>query len=334
MNLPGIGLDIGSRKIKIARVKKKGLGLEIMSFASRETPRGVIEAGAIMDPYVLGEAIGELVNELGLKNRSVISAVVGPQVYTRIISMPKLTMEELRQAVKYEASAFLPVPVEQAVMDIYPIREYQDGEGSKIELLYVAVRHSQVERMKTSCRVANLKLQSIELEPLALNRLFLAPKAVEFMAFLNLGAFRPYFSIHRGGVMLFIRNFSFAYSGYPAGAALPCPGSGFTQCRFPGTERVINEIVNEIDRACQYFKLQHGQGPDRVLITGGGARIPELDRAIAHRLGCQVEVADLLSQVKFSRQPEQEVLQELNYDFAVATGLALGGIGVWGLLRK
>ncbi|NLO21557.1 MAG: type IV pilus assembly protein PilM [Syntrophomonadaceae bacterium] len=329
MNLPGIGLDIGSRKIKIARVKKKRSGLEIISFASRETPRGVIEAGAIMDPYVLGEAIAELVNELGLKNRSVISAVAGPQVYTRIISMPRLTMKELRQAVKYEAAAFLPVPVEQAAMDIYPIREYQDREGSKIEMLYVAVRQSQVERLKTSCRLANLKLQSIELEPLALNRLFPTPKEVDFMAFLNLGAFRPYFSIHRGGVMLFNRNFSFAYSGYPAGAALPCQQAGFKQWRFPGTERVINEIVNEIDRSCQYFKLQHGKGPDKILITGGGARIPELDQAIANSLSCQVEVADLLSRVKFSRLPGEEILQELNCDFAVATGLALGGIGFW-----
>ena len=104
----GIGLDIGSRKIKITRVKKKGAELEIVNFASRETPRGVMEAGAIIDPYVLGEVIAELVNELGLKNRPVISAVAGPQVYTRIISMPKLSMEEIRQAIKYEAAAFLP----------------------------------------------------------------------------------------------------------------------------------------------------------------------------------------------------------------------------------
>ena len=256
----GIGLDIGSRKIKITRVKKKGAELEIVNFASRETPRGVMEAGAIIDPYVLGEVIAELVNELGLKNRPVISAVAGPQVYTRIISMPKLSMEEIRQAIKYEAAAFLPIPVEEAAMDIYPIREYRDGEGGKVELLYVAVRKSQVERLKTSCRLANLKLQTIELETLALSRLFHNPKEVEFMAFLNLGAFRPYFSIHRQGVMLFIRNFSFAYSGYPAGAAIPGPDSDFSQYHFPGTERVINEIVNEIDRSCQYFRLQYGQG--------------------------------------------------------------------------
>lgn len=166
----GIGLDIGSRKIKITRVKKKGAELEIVNFASRETPRGVMEAGAIIDPYVLGEVIAELVNELGLKNRPVISAVAGPQVYTRIISMPKLSMEEIRQAIKYEAAAFLPIPVEEAAMDIYPIREYRDGEGGKVELLYVAVRKSQVERLKTSCRLANLKLQTIELETLALSR--------------------------------------------------------------------------------------------------------------------------------------------------------------------
>jgi Tfp pilus assembly PilM family ATPase len=69
-------------------------------------------------------------------------------------------------------------------------------------------------------------------------------------------------------------------------------------------------------------------------ITGGGARIPGLDQAIAQRLHCQVKVAELLSRVKFPRQAEDKILWELNYDFAVATGLALGGIGSWELIRK
>ena len=61
----GIGLDIGSKKIKLARVKKVKKGLELMDFASMPTPNGVIEYGKIIAPVELGKAISSLVKEMG-----------------------------------------------------------------------------------------------------------------------------------------------------------------------------------------------------------------------------------------------------------------------------
>ncbi len=334
MNVPGIGLDIGSVKIKIVRVKKKGADVKLISFGSRETPPGAIEGGIVKDPDALGDVIADLVTELGLKHMAATTAVSGPQVYTRIISMPRLALDELRKAVRYEAAAFLPIPVNQAVMDICPIREYQDHEGARVELFFAAVRRSQVEKIKAVCKLGKLRLQTIEIETLALNRLFLNERSARAQAFLNIGASRSCFAVYKDGVLVFNRNFSFAYSGYQPGAVFPYSESGPMSSASTGNDNVIKDIVNEVARSSEYFRLQHKNELSKIIITGGGMRIPGLDKAIASISSCEVELGDVLSRVSLSDQVKQKDLNELKYDFAVAVGLAIRGGDSWSQTRK
>ncbi len=325
LSLIGIGLDLGSRKIKIAKVKKKGSLIQLVSFGSRETPPGVIEAGDIKDPHTLGRVIAELVDQLGLKNKAVITAVAGPQVYTRIITMPRLKLSELRKGVRYQAAAFLPIPVEQAAMDIFPIREFQDQEGARVELFFVAVRRSQVEKIKIACQLGHLKLQIIEIEPLALHRLFLDKgNSQSAQALLNIGASRSCFSVYKEGVLIFNRNLSRSYSGYQNAA-----GFSYNEPRqLQSLSRGINpiqDIVNEVARLSEYFRMQQQSELRKMLITGGGTRIAGLGEAIASAAKYDVEVGDLLSRISLSQQAQQGDLDELKYDFALAIGLAIRG---------
>ncbi len=334
MNADGIGLDIGSMKIKIARVRKKRGGFEVITFGSRETPQGVIEGGIIKDPDTLGESIADLVSELGLRNRAAVTAVTGPQVYTRIISMPSLRLNELRKAVRYEATAFLPIPAEQTAMDIFPLREYQDHEGSKVEIFFVAVRRSQVEKIRTACHLGKLKLQAIEIEPLALQRLFLNKNSAGSQAILNIGASRSCFSVHQEGILVFNRNFSISNSGYQPGPAFHYSktSSLFSTCR--DTEQVIEDIVNEVARSSEYFRMQHKSELSKIFIAGGGTRISGLDKAIASTAVCKVEVGDVLARVSLSGQVGTGDLDELKHDFAVAVGQAVRGGDSWRQIKK
>lgn len=325
LSLTGIGLDLGSRKIKIAKVKKKGSSIQLVSFGSRETPPGVIEAGDIKDPHTLGRVIAELVDQLGLKNKAVITALAGPQVYTRIITMPRLKLGELRKGVRYQAAAFLPIPVEQAAMDIFPIREFQDQEGARVELFFVAVRRSQVEKIKIACQLGHLKLQIIEIEPLALHRLFLDKGSQSAQALLDIGASRSCFSVYKEGVLIFNRNFSLSYSGYQNAAGFSYNEPRQLQSLSRGNINPIQDIVNEVARLSEYFRMQQQSELSKMLITGGGTRIAGLGEAIASTAKYDVEVGDLLSRISLSQQAQQGDLDELKYDFALAIGLAIRG---------
>jgi len=74
---PGIGIDIGSKKIKVARVKNTKQGIKVVSFDSISTPAGTVEAGNILNPERLGEELGLLVGKLKIKHNKVVSVVAG-----------------------------------------------------------------------------------------------------------------------------------------------------------------------------------------------------------------------------------------------------------------
>ncbi len=334
MNTVGIGLDIGSVKIKIARVRKKRGGFEVVSFGSRETPPGAIEGGIIKDTKILGETIADLAGELGIRNKAVVTAVAGPQVYTRIISMPRLTIEELRIAVRYEAAAFLPIPVEQTAMDIFPLREYQDYQGKRAEIFFVAVRRSQLDDIQTACRLGKLKLHAIEIEPLALQRLLPDKRSSGTQAFLNMGASRWCFSVHQKGVPVFNRYFSFAYAGYQPGAVLPYSENVPSWSASRETDKLIFDMVNEVARSIEYFRIHYQSELSKMFITGGGTRVRGLDKAIALTTRCKVEIEDVLARVSLVEQVSSGDLEELKHDFAVAVGLAVRGGDFWWQIKK
>jgi len=210
---PGIGLDIGSKKIKIARVKRKRNGIKVVKFGSMPTPPGVVEAGIIYDPERLGEEMAVLVKNLRLRGKRVVSAVSGQQVYTRNIVMPRMKLKELREAVLFQATTFLPIPVEDAAIDIFPLWDLEDDEGKKTEVFFVAVRRIQVENLQAACRIAGLKLAAVEIEALAINRI-LGRDSAGTQAYLNIGASRSYFSVFNEGVLVFHRYLPFGCSAF------------------------------------------------------------------------------------------------------------------------
>ncbi|MEN6349747.1 MAG: pilus assembly protein PilM, partial [Syntrophomonas sp.] len=158
-----IGLDIGSKKIKLVRVRKTQENWQIVKFGSMLTPAGLVEAGNIFDPEKLGREMITLVDQLGFKGQKVISAVSGQQVYIRTLVMPRMSLKETKEAAVYQAATFLPVPVEEAAIDIFPLRDFEDDEGKQREIFFVAVPRIQVENLETTCRMAGLKLVAVEI---------------------------------------------------------------------------------------------------------------------------------------------------------------------------
>jgi len=327
LSAPDIGLDIGSSKIKIARVKKKKDGLQVINFGSKDTPEGAVEGGIIQDAYALGNTITELGVETGLKNKPVATVVSGPQVYTRIFSMPRMKMDELRKAVKYEATTFLPIPAAEAAMDIFPLREYQDADGMKVELFFTAVRRAQVEKLKEVCTLGGLKLKAVDIEPLALNRVLRDVEYSDTVAYLNIGAARSYFSVFKEGILLFNRYFLFGYTGFQQSVDFkygePDNPRGGLQ---GGDQLLVRDIVTEVTRSVEYFAMQKKDELDKILISGGGARIADLDKAIAAGVNCEVEIADTLSRLVLPANLDAEAQDALKYDYAVALGLAARGV--------
>ncbi|NLB88903.1 MAG: pilus assembly protein PilM, partial [Syntrophomonadaceae bacterium] len=138
-----------------------------------------------------------------MQGKKTISVISGSQIYIKNIIMPKMKLSELRQAVYYEATTFLPIPVEETVIDIFPLRNFESETGTKTEVFFAAARREQVENLEACCKIARLDLSVVDLEPLAISRIIEKPEKIESFALLNIEDTRSIFSVFKGENLLF-----------------------------------------------------------------------------------------------------------------------------------
>lgn len=326
----GIGLDIGSKKIKIAKVRNKKDGLYVIDIGSIPTPDGLVEAGNIYDPERLGEEIGVLVRNMNIKGQAVVSAVSGQQVYTRNLVMPQMKLSELKEAVNYQAINFLPISVEDAAIDIFPLRNFEDDEGKKTEIFVVAVRRQQVEALDIVCRIAGLKLVAVEIEPLAIYRVWGRNSYDEVTAFLNIGASRSYFAVFKKNILVFYRSLAFGCSVFYQGVGMSGPQGPTDLDKIEVSQDtqydyLVRDIIAEVARSIEYYNMQNqdeDEPIERIYMCGGGSRLKGLGESLSSGIGYDVELADPLNHLIVPGKLNPDQLQDLKHDFLVALGLA------------
>lgn len=101
-----VGLDVGSHMIKLAEIRRYGNIGSIKKFGHIATPPGTVENGMINNPEEVGRELGKLVEKLKLKGSKVVSALSGQQVYTRLMTLPAMSLDDLRSAALYQATSF------------------------------------------------------------------------------------------------------------------------------------------------------------------------------------------------------------------------------------
>lgn len=328
----GIGLDIGSKKIKIARVKKDGKNIQLIKYGSIPAPEGSMDSGLILDPDRLGSRIRELAHELDLEGRAVVSAVSGQQIYIRNLVMPRMKPQELKEAAVFKATEFLPIPVEEAAIDVFPFRQFEDETGRKTEVFFVAARRQQVEALDEVCRLAGLKLETVEIEPLALYRVMDLSEAGKVVGILNIGASRSYFSVFRGGLLSSLRSLSFGCSAFYQSIR---GSSHENEIHLEDIEAgddnensyLVRDIMSELARSVEYYEMQNeGEKIDTVFLCGGGSRLKNLDTYLTAGLGSRVSKLEYTPALVWPQGMTEKQNWDLRHDYTVALGLAARGV--------
>ena len=325
--LPGIGIDIGSKRIKLAWVKRKRDGLQIVKYGSIPTPTDAVDLGVIADPEKLGDELGVLVRDLKLKGKRVVSAVGGQQVYIRNLIMPSMKLNELKEAVYYQATNFLPIPIEEASTDIFPLRNFEDEEGKKTEVFFLAVRRQQVKNLEIACQVAGLKLAAVEIEPLSIYRV-LGRENASTIALIAMSSSRSYFTVFKRGIPVFYRSLSSGRYAFLKTLEINNETNGSEEIDVTDNnnqyDNLVREIISEVSASVDFYEAQKEMEDEMIekfLLCGTGA-VKGLDIRLTAGLGREVEVANILNRLLLPWNMSETEKHELQYDFPVALGLA------------
>jgi type IV pilus assembly protein PilM len=204
MGRSSIGLDIGTRAVRLAEVNLGGQP-NVTRFGRMLLPTGAVEHGEVVDPRAVGKVTAELWKRLGMNgNRSVHIGMANRRVVVRIIELPAMSPEDLHGAIRFQAQDQMPIALDEAVMD-YDVLEEVDGPNGRVQrVLVVAAEQGTIAPLLEAVKAANLEIASLEFNAYPLVRCFSSgpgPQAV-----VDVGAGVTNIVVHQGGKIRFTRT--------------------------------------------------------------------------------------------------------------------------------
>lgn len=161
---PGLlGIDIGSRSVKLLELSQWGDGYCVKSCAVTPLCPAPHAEGSMQDPVSVSEAIKQAVTRSGTRLQRAAVAVKSACMITQLIELtPDLQPHEIEMQVQLEARRYIPYPMEDVHFDFV----VQDRE----KILIVATQTDNVAIRVDALKRAGLTAHVVDVESYAMER--------------------------------------------------------------------------------------------------------------------------------------------------------------------
>jgi type IV pilus assembly protein PilM len=275
----------------------------------------------------------------------VATSVSGHSVIVKKISMPSMSDSELEEQIRWEAEQYIPFDINEVNIDYQVLQEA--GIEGQMEVLLVAAKKDLIDDYHNVVADAGLALSVLDVDAFAVSNAYeynYEPGPDSNVALVDMGATVVTISIMNGNVPVFTRDLSAGGNHYTeeiqkalnitfedaenikrGGGSRETSKDVVPQEIEDAIQSVSETLVGEIQRSLDFYRATHASRPvERVLLSGGCAQVPGLDKLFRERADVPVEVMDPLRQLDLSSSlGDAGELQELASTFAVAVGLAL-----------
>jgi len=350
-----VGLDVGSHAIKVVELAPAGAEYRILHAATGDSPPGALKEGAVVEPQGLGLAIRQVLSKAGIKPGRVVSAVGGQAVIVRELKLPPMSEDELKQAARFEAERYIPYGVREVNMDFDVIGETTEENQRKIVVLLVAARREIVDKHIQALEAAGVEPFVLDVESFAVIRALDAQARAgadgAATVFVDLGGETTDIVITEGGQLRLTRNInvggdsltkaiatrldmefqSAAQVKEEKGVVLlegeTLPDDRTVLALHDAMLPILGDLATEIRRSMDYFQTRWRESKvGRVVLSGGTARLTNLDRFLSLELGVETVVGDPFVQCDVGeRVLPAEQRKRIGPAMATAVGLALRG---------
>lgn len=323
-----IVLELSTTAVRLCEFTQTKAGLELVKYFERVIP---------YDPKLDEEqrkeqkrvAISEILKEAKVKSRRVIVAVPGQSVFVRVRSLPPVSESKVDQIVKYEIQQQIPFDLRQIAID-YQILAHPEGGG--YEVLMSAIKVDVVDKFLSVLEGMKLQPDIVDVVPFAsyswLKYVGEIPTHGECVALIDFGASTTNIVVEKDGILRNTRTLNIGGNDITQAIAdtfnipfeeaerLKCE-KGFAPTGNPQIDgkggeaigKVLNRLVNEIQRSFSYFRsLPGGAQVTRVYICGGGSALKNIVPFLRRALGVEIKPVQPLNNVSVAPQA-QSVLQ-------------------------
>ena len=322
-----VGLDIGSGLIKLVQITHGSGGPVLTKVGMTSVVSDAIVEGEVMDPTVVADAIKGLLASAGIKTKKVVTAVGGRDVIIKKIAMDRMKEVEARELIRWEAEQHVPFDMDNVELDFQILDP--EAEGLQMTVLLVAAKRELVEHKLALLSDIGLEAGVIDVDAFALHNAFEInyPEAMRgVVGLVNIGHETTNINILDDGVPVLTRDIPIGtrrfkedlqrergLSADEAEAVLRGTDAD-NEALDPLLESRGEELAVGIERAAAFLQSssRSANGIGRIFTTGGGARIPRLNKVLSDRLRIPVQLANPIEKLQvadgvFDRFPVDEV---------------------------
>lgn len=164
-----IGLDVDRGALKAVQISRSGNSYSLRHVGYRSLPYGAIVEGEVADHDLLVSELREFWAAHGFRGKSVLLGLSNQKVVVRLLEMPRMSEEDLKSAIQFEAQDNIPLPLDEAIMDYVSLGP--GPEGSDLDrILIVAAQSEMVRRFTQAFRAAGLNPVGLDVKALSLVR--------------------------------------------------------------------------------------------------------------------------------------------------------------------
>lgn len=340
-----LGIDIGTASIKVVELDKKNSRFSLENYgifelknvkSSGQNPEQSTPNILKLPDEEIAWGIKELLKKSKISSRTAVASIPSFSTFTTVIEMPYLSESELAKAIPFEARKYIPIPLDEVVLDWSIIGVTGSGAKPTVSIFIAAVPRDETTRYQNIMATAGLNLKALELENSALIRALLgndlAPTAI-----VNIGGRSTSILIVDKGYEQLSHNYE--VGGFEITKSIArslnvnIEKAEELKKRLGMKETDENVIIQamvsliemmafETKRTISNYETAHRQKVARVLLVGGMVNMPDFLNYFKQKLGQDVFIGNAFARIIYPQALTPRI-GELASTFAVATGLAM-----------
>ena len=325
-----VGLDIGSTSIKLAQFVKREDGLYLVRANMKELSYA---SGEESHEKEVLSSLGDLLQGIDIKKTKFIVVITSPTTALKMVTVPYMPKEELRESIKLTAKSLFPFPIDKSFLDFEIAEDFVEKGVRKYRLL---VATSPIETVKKSLSLlSKLDIKPDCFIPASLGIQKVAershPDKNSTIAFLEIGRYFTELDIFKGKGLVFSRRIpvsgeDFTKSlmaalvsdagrtelsfdkaegikrevGIPAARESKIVGGNISTAQILSMIRLpLEQLASEIDRCFGYYKEETGEGDiDSLVLFGGSSSLKGMREFFSEELKIETRCGDSLEGIK------------------------------------
>lgn len=364
-----IGIDFGGHSVKMLQLERRpGKGPDdtsptwaVAAAASRALPVDLPAKGPARNQAV-ARAIAEMLDVGGFHGKRCVSCLPADVIQYKNLRIPQMPVDDLRNAVEWEAQDRLKIDKQQAILQFYAAGEVRQGEETREEVILMAAPRSYVDEHVAVLQECGLDILAIDAVPSALARAVIQPSTAALQddaaidVILDVGFLSSKVIVLRNGRVMFLKLIDIGgrkldemvaqHLNLPLvdaselrrrvrdDAAQDAEGDSelFGSTRRETVERAVFEALRstvgdlsrEVGLCLRYYSVTfRGRRPDKAILVGGEAHEAQLAQMLAEGAGIAVETASPLRHVDVGTHGEEMDRTGRYSQWAVAAGLSM-----------